>query len=115
VAAKYRHLIEKWRALEGAERLMFARATRDDDRSFNMLLETLQARFPGTRIALLFVRRGMPAGLRRLGPIIVYDTPRNAGPAPEYWKGDDANWDAAIAALLGNQARADHAPVRVFD
>jgi hypothetical protein len=108
VARRYRYLIGRFVEIAAeCDAFLFARATRGDDRTAGRLLATLRDRFAGKEIRLLFYRRGLPHVVVRTGPIVICDVRGDAGPAPEYWKGDDANWDRAFAAVDPGYVRRD--------
>jgi hypothetical protein len=107
VAKRYKYLVDRFvQMAEECDAFLFARATRGDDRTASRLLATLRDRFAGKDVRLLFYRRGMPHVVVRDGPITIFDVRDDAGPAPDYWKGDDANWDLALRAVDPAYGRA---------
>jgi len=97
VRRRYDWLIDQWRMLGDNACLGFVRTARGNGESATELLDSLSRRFPASEIFLLLFRRGLAHDVTISGNVMIYDVSHDAGPAPNYWQGDDSNWDDALA------------------
>ncbi|MET9605000.1 DUF1796 family putative cysteine peptidase [Streptomyces sp. NPDC006512] len=100
VRAKFEHLAERWRRLTASPtRVLYVHHDAFDEREaadLARLHALLRDRHPGHRFALLWLRRTLPGDTAALPPGVRWGT---VAARPGRWQGDDAQWDAAFAAL----------------
>ncbi|MFJ1705251.1 papain-like cysteine peptidase [Kitasatospora sp. NPDC088346] len=113
VRAKFEALADRWHALAGSTaRVLYVRHDPSDEESaddLRRLRATIAAEHPGHRFDLLWLRRTPPGDGDRLPPGIAWGT---VAAAPGRWQGDDAQWDAALAAARRGRPSEPRPPHR---
>ena len=100
VRAKFKHLAARWRDLAASRaHVLYVHHDAFDEleaADLARLHTLLRDRHPGHRFSLLWLRRTPPDGTADLPPGVRWGT---VAERPGRWEGDDAQWDAAFAAL----------------
>ncbi|MFD3869238.1 papain-like cysteine peptidase [Streptomyces sp. NPDC058623] len=100
VRAKFQHLAARWRELTASRaHVLYVHHDAFDEleaADLARLHTLLRERHPGHRFSLLWLRRTPPGDTAALPPGVRWDT---VAERPGRWQGDDAQWDAAFAAL----------------
>ncbi|MFD6876648.1 MULTISPECIES: papain-like cysteine peptidase [unclassified Streptomyces] len=100
VRAKFEHLAARWRDLTASRaHVLYVHHDAFDEveaADLARLHTLLREHHPGHRFSLLWLRRTPPGDTAGLPPGVRWGT---VAALPGRWEGDDAQWDAAFAAL----------------